>query len=138
MLIPLILAVVAFCIVQGVCMRIAIRSDLTVPIMAAVAVFIVSYCRQMLINFNRDKPEICSYKMQAPQAYALIKKVLETFRFGERKWQVADPDPIALSIRAISGWREYHPSMLPGLGRGSEFPQQVYCTYMYHLLRRQV
>lgn len=121
MRISLILALLSFYIAHLLCHYFTIPFDPVVPVTAAIAVFIISQRWKALINNNRDKPETFSYKMSALQAYALIKGALETFKSSERKWQIEYCDPKALSIMAVSEWREYaawaRPKGLIGSGR---------------------
>jgi hypothetical protein len=125
MRIPLTLATIAYLIAFVICEILAIRTAFIVSIVAAVAVFVVSYRRQVLINFNRDKPETCSYKVTAPQAYSLIKKTLETFTWSERRWQIKYSDPKTLSIMAISEWRTYSAQGLNLTGYERHLSRQV-------------
>ena len=107
MLIPIALAVIVFLITLNILGPIMPGNSLTVSLIAGALIFIASRKRLEQIGFERDKTEIYTYNMPAPQAFSLIKKVLRTFRWGERKWQIADADETALTIRAVSEWKDY-------------------------------
>lgn len=107
MLIPLFFAIVAFVVAMAICGTLVPDSTLTISLFAAAAAFIASSRRIARINFDRDKPQMCIYRMPAPQAYSLIKEILRTFRWGKRKWFIQNANDNTLSIRAISEWDDY-------------------------------
>jgi hypothetical protein len=104
---PAIFALVAFCAVQIICAALNFGDGFMLSIIAAGAVFVMSYRQRALMELDRDKPELLTYRMPIHQAYSLTKEVLRTFRWGRRRWQITNANDTALSINAVSEWDDH-------------------------------
>ena len=73
--------------------------------MVASWAFCVAEKHERKLNEERDNPPIQSYDLPAPQAFSVVKKILQTFRHEERRWNLPYIDRSAYSLTAISEWR---------------------------------
>jgi len=75
-------------------------------IIAAVSYWVAADTEQKL-HTSLDRPAIETYDLPVTRAYAVIKKVLKTFRYGERGWRMPHDEKNSYSITAISEWKDY-------------------------------
>jgi hypothetical protein len=106
-LIPIFAAVIVFFLVHGIFGALVPGSSIALSLVAACFIYFVSSKKVTQLNLQRDSAQTLSYHLPAPQAFSLVKKVVRTFRWGERKWQITDADETALTIRAVSEWKDY-------------------------------
>lgn len=53
-----------------------------------------------------DNPPVRTYDLPAPQAFSVVKKILQTFRYEQRRWNLPYVDRSTYSLIAISEWRD--------------------------------
>src|ERR1700677_5313348 len=105
---PLGLAILSFFGIEFLAL-IAIRSlevGFVPAIIGAIAVYFFAAKREATQNERTDNPPIEQFKLPAPNAYAIIKRVLRNFRYGERAWQITDDLRDTYEITYISKWKD--------------------------------
>lgn len=57
------------------------------------------------VTEEKDNPPAQTYELPAPQAFSVAKKVFQTFRHEDRRWNLPYTERSTYSFTAISEWR---------------------------------
>ena len=85
--------------------------NLEVGFFPAVIIAGISYWmiaqREQTTHESLDSPAIETYDLPVTQAYAIVKKTLKNFSYGDREWKIPYDEKSSYSLTAISKWKDY-------------------------------
>ena len=67
----------------------------------------ISSKKEQNLHAFLDNPAITTFDIPVTRAYAIIKRVLKTFNFGEHSWRLQHDERNNYSITAICQWKDY-------------------------------
>jgi hypothetical protein len=79
-----------------------LQFDGSVKQVVAAFAFLVTERHEQEITATKDNPPSQSYALAAPQVFSIVKKILQTVRYEDRRWNIFSIEKASYTLTAVS------------------------------------